>query len=355
MPVAIMPMNRVTQRSLFDVSLHVSRQEVEIAEPLELTIRAIAPSGWQILPPVMPADLPGMRVIGSTETTEQTQDRIVWTRHVALEAYAAGRKTISPVEVTFAPPRFDREVKAESSLPAGRLAVPPHPRPSAGGRGEPQKVETRMMKSAATVIDVRSALGLFESGSELRPIYDPVALPWTWRQWAMGAGGAALIVGCGWLVIRWVNRFHDDDRSLSRQSLLRELARLKEAWLQGSESDRETAVAASEIARRWLSWRQGITIHRTTDDWAALVLRSNVAIAPIVDILGLADRVKFAQVEPTLEEVRDSLERLRQVMHACDGARRNKTPLTLPSPSAARFHQAGQVVLPAGGEGSYKA
>jgi hypothetical protein len=76
-------------------------------------------------------------------------------------------------------------------------------------------------------------------------------------------------------------------------------------------------VAASEIARRWLQWRQGaVTIHRTTDAWAALVLRWNVAaIAPIVEVLSLADRVKFAQAEPTLDEVRESLERLRHVMH----------------------------------------
>jgi hypothetical protein len=280
------------ERDPFDVALHVSQQEVEIAEPLELTIRATAPPGWHIVPPVMPADWQGLRVIGSSEKTQQNGDRIVWTRQVTLEAYEAGRKTISPLEVTFAPPRFDHEVK-----------VP--------------KVEARKMKSAATAISVRNALGLLESGTELRSIYGTVAVPWTWRQWAMAAGCSALIVACGWLVIRWVNRFHDDDGSLSRRFLLGELARLKEAWLRGSESDAETVVVASEIARRWLSWRQGaVTIHRTTDDWAALVLHWNVAaIAPIVDVLGLADRVKFGQAEPTVDEVRESLERLRQVLH----------------------------------------
>jgi hypothetical protein len=290
--VAISPMVLAGERDLFAVALHVSRPEVEIAEPLKLTIRATAPCGWQVLPPVMPGDSQGLRIIGSNETTEQTPEQIVWTRHLTIEAYEAGRKTISPLEVTFAPPRFNHEIKAQRS-------------------------EARKVKSVAAEIYVRNALGLFESGTDLRSIYDTVAVPWTWRQWAMAAGGLALIVGCGLLIIRWVNRFHVDDGSPSPQLLLRELARLKEAWLRGSECDRETLVDASEIARRWLRWRHGaVTIHRTTDAWAALVGDWNdVAIAPIVDVLALADRVKFAQVEPTVDEVRGSLERLRHVMH----------------------------------------
>jgi hypothetical protein len=337
-----------SSKQAFDVAMHVSQQEVEIAEPFELTVRATAPSGWRIVPAAMPADWQGLRVITSKETTEQTSDQVVWTRHVTVEAYEAGPKTISSLEVTFAPPPSNHEVKAESSGPARRFEGPPHAR--SAGRGEPQNGEARHMKSASTVIHVRSALGFFESGTELRPIYETVAVPWTWRQWTMAAGCSALIVGCGWLVVRWVNRFHDEDKSLSRQSLLGELARLKESWLRRRESDRETVVAASEIARRWLGWRHGtVTIHRTTDDWAALVGQWNdVAIAPIVEVLRVADRVKFAQVEPDLDEVRECLERLRRVLLI-------KTPLTLPSSPAAPFEQAGQVVLSAGGEESYEA
>jgi hypothetical protein len=287
----ILPLHPLAGPDRFHVALDVSQEEVEIAEPLELTIRATAPVGWQILPPVMQADWQGLRVISSNETTKQTKDQVVWTRHVTVEPYEAGPKTIAPIEITFAPPRFDQALA--------------------------QKVEPRKVKSAAKVIRVRSALGVFESDTELRSIYDAVAVPWTWRQWTMATGCSALIVGCGLLVIRWVNRFHDDDGSLSRQGLLGELARLKEAWLRGREGDRETVAAAAEIARRWLRRRQKAgTIHRTTDDWAALVRHWNVtAITPIVDVLGLADRVKFAQVEPTLDEVRESLERLGKVMH----------------------------------------
>jgi hypothetical protein len=290
--VAILPIHFAAKPAgLFDLTMHLSQQEVEIAEPVELTIRATAPPGWQILPLVMPAEWQGLRVIGSSETTEQRENQTVWTRHVKLEAYEAGRKTILPVEVTFAPPRLDHEVKAG-------------------------KVEPRKLKSAASVLWVRSALGLFESGTELRPIYDTVSVPWTWRQWTVAAGCAALIVACGLLVIRWVNRFHDDPGSISAQFLLRELVRLRESWLRDRQSDAATVVAASEIARRWLRWRQGaVMTHRTTGDWAAVVRHWKVAaIAPVVDVLSLADRVKFAQAEPTVDEVRDCLERLRQVM-----------------------------------------
>jgi hypothetical protein len=371
-------MNRAAEPHVFDVALHVSRQEVEIAEPVELTIRASAPPGWQILPPVMPGDWQGFRVIGSSETTEQTKDHIVWTRHVKLEAYEAGQKTISPIEVTFTPPRLPS--------PSGRGAGGEGAQPNAPNRSaKSQKVQLPKAKTAPTEIYVRNALGLFESGTELRSIYDAVSVPWTWRQWAIAATCSALILGCGLLGIRWVNRFHDDDGSLPG-----ELARLKEAWLRGSQSDAGTAVAASEIARRWLQWRaaasgtdtfsaaaannpvtranqqsypvpaekmsvplpakdlpfggrgQGegrnsrtgngkatVTIYRTTADWAALVRHWNVAaIHPIVDVLELADRVKFAQAEP-LEEVRDSLERLRQVMLAP-----LPFPVQVPSPAA---------------------
>jgi len=340
--VAISPVHRAAEPDRFDVALHVSQQEVEIAEPLEVTLRAAAPLGWQILPPVTPTDWQGLRVIGSTETTEQTNDQMVWTRHVTVEGYEAGRKTISPLEVTFAPPRLPS--------PSGRAAGGEGGRQNALNReAKAPKLEPRKMKSAAAEIYVRSALGLFESGTELRSIYDPVAVPWSWRQWTMAAGGSVLIVGCGWLVVRWVNRFHDDDGSLSRRGLLGELARLKEAWLRGRESDRETVVAASEIARRWLRWRQKAgTIHRTTDDWAALVRHWNVAtIAPIMDVLGLADRVKFAQVEPTLDEVRESLERVRQVMQV-----ERVVPLPLPSPpEAGREGNKVRAALPLPGTG----
>lgn len=277
----------------FDLTVHLSKEEVEIAEPAELIIRASAPPGWQILPPLTPAEWQGLRVTGSSETTLHNGGQIVWTRHVTLEAYEAGRKAISPLEVTFVPPRL------------GHAVAPP-------------KVEPRKMKSAAAVISVRSALGLFEGGTELRPIYDTVAVPWTWRQWTLAAFCAALIVGCGSLVFRWVNRFHDDAGGLSRQSLLGELARLNESWLRERASDAATVVAASEIARLWLRWRQGaLTTHRTTEDWAALVRQWNVAaITPVLDVLSLADRVQFAQTDPTFDEVRECLERLREVMQA---------------------------------------
>src|SRR5262249_461530 len=123
--VAILPMNGAADPRLFDVSVHVSQQEVQIADSFELTIRATAPQGWQILRPVMPADWQGLRVTGSNETTEQTGDHIVWTRHVSLEAYEAGQKTIPPAEVTFAPLRGLNlgSVKA-STLPSSLLPTP---------------------------------------------------------------------------------------------------------------------------------------------------------------------------------------------------------------------------------------
>src|SRR5207248_11264430 len=135
-------------------------------------------------------------------------------------------------EVTFAPPRLPS--------PSGRGAGREEGRQNAlNHEAKAQNLEPRKVKSAATEIYVRSALGLFESGTELRSIYDTVAVPWTWRQWAMAAGGSALILGCGLLGIRCVNRFHDHDGSLPR-----ELALLKEAWLRGRERDAETVVAA---------------------------------------------------------------------------------------------------------------
>ncbi|HEV3021263.1 MAG TPA: hypothetical protein VGX76_02305, partial [Pirellulales bacterium] len=177
--------------------------------------------------------------------------------------------------------------------------------------------QPRTLATEAAVIRVRSALGLFETRNELRPIHGAVAVPWTWWQWGLATGCLVVIVGCGVIVVRWVNQFHEDGR-LSRATLLRDLARLNEAWLQGSANDGETVAAASQIARRWLWWREdALAIHRTTEVWAArLERRGAAACAPLVDVLRLADRVKFAGAEPTLDDVRESLAHVRQVIEA---------------------------------------
>jgi hypothetical protein len=287
--VVISSMALAEEPGLFHVDLHASQNEVEIAQPLELTISATAPQGWTILPPPLLAKLIDLRVVNSSEESERIGSQVIWTRHLTIESYAPGRKTIGPIEVTFAPPQFGHDAISQP----------------------------RTLATEAAVIRVRSALGLFETRNELRPIHDAVAVPWTWWQWGIATGCLVVIVGCGVMVVRRVNRFHDDGR-LSRQSPLRDLERLKDAWLKGNTSDGETVAAASEIARRWLRCREGaLTIHRTTEVWAArLQRRGAAACAPLVDVLRLADRVKFAGAEPTLDEVRESLAHVRQVIDA---------------------------------------
>lgn len=287
---------------LFDVALRVSPREVEIAQPLEVTITATAPRDCEIWPPPLPLamslEMPDFRVIDSNDETELRGGQIVWTRRLVLEAYAPGRKTLAPLEVAFVPPHFDEQAGAES----------------------PQILT---LETEAIPVRVRSALGLFESGSELRSIYAEAAVPWTWRQWAMLLGGLVVGVGGAAFVVRWVDRFHDDSGRASHPSLLRDLQRLREAWLLGSASDEETVAAASDIARRWLQRREGAPqIYRTTAGWAGRVQRGDAAAeAAIVEVLRRADRVKFAQAEPTLDEVRDSLEQVRLVMQSARGPR----------------------------------
>jgi hypothetical protein len=281
----------------FEASAHVDRGEVRIAEPLKLAIRAAAPAGWRILPPPRSDELSGWRVVGSHDESERTGERIVWTRSLTLEGYAPGRQNIGPVEIRFQPP--------------------------AGGLARSDNVEIKKLHTEEVAVRVRSALGLFELGRELRPIQGAVAVPWTWRQWVLAALCLAIVAGCAAVAVRWANRFHDASPSGTGEpkSLARELYTLREAWLTGRSSDADTVAAAAEIARRYLGWQENRSVvYRTTDDWAGRVReRGESTCAALVDLLRVADRVKFAHARPTLDEVRQCLEGVRQAINVQRG------------------------------------
>jgi hypothetical protein len=88
--------------------------------------------------------------------------------------------------------------------------------------------------------------------------------------------------------------------------------------LTGLCSDADAVAKASEIARLCLGWQEKrTTVYRTTDEWAGRVdERGESTRGSLVDLLRLADRVKFASAKPTIDEVRLSLEQVRLAVGA---------------------------------------
>lgn len=278
----------------FAVTLQADRTDVQVADPLWVTVSATAPAGWSIALPDAPDAFQELRVtttithLHHSDTGERTA-----TRRLQLESLLPGRYQVGPLDVLFLPTTHNSDAGANGGATPVRRAT------------------------ESVTIGVRSTLG-FAQGQRLRDIYGTVRTPWAWWQWIVAAAATVSAVAVGRIVYSgvasWLRR-----RRISQRSLLHQLDRLDEARLNRSLSPDRLIVSVADVVRQSLRLAEGARpVYRTTDEWIQRLEKGNGESSLLADavkvVLLEADAVKFAGGTASVDQARRCLDAARTIV-----------------------------------------
>lgn len=282
-------------------NLQVDRNEVQVAEPVRVVLSATAPDGWNIQLPDVRTGFGELKVIDSVRRRESDSGTFTLSLHLTLESLLPGRYRVGPLDVQFTQDN--------------------------GASGPEDRAETIQRSTRPITVRVRSAVGVFER-RQLREIYGPVRVPWSWRQWAAAAAVMAGVLAIALSLYRWIDRWRTSGQ-LSQRTLLRRLDQLDEARLNRTVSNEQLILALADVVRQSLQLAEGgDPVYRTTDEWnhhlhasqppsATSLSTKPTYLADSVDfVLREADAIKFAEKGSTMEQVRRCLDAARKVVRS---------------------------------------
>lgn len=288
----------------FEVDLHAERTQIEVADPVWVTLSATAPQGWSIQLPEAPTAFDELKVIETVGHQREAADgRLTASIRLKLESLLPGRYQIGPLDVRFVPEESGDE------------------------NGASQSEEVILRSTQPMAIRVRSALRLFDS-RQPREIYGTVRVPWTWWQWTIATVVIVAAIATGTVVYQRMDRWLRS-RRISQQSLLEELDRLDEARLNRAISNDQLIVSVADVVRQSLQLAEASgPVYRTTEEWIHQVQKPQFARAgsPAVDpehltdaislVLREADAIKFAGRPATLDQARRCLDAGRKTVRS---------------------------------------
>ncbi|MAT15958.1 MAG: hypothetical protein CMJ46_11895 [Planctomyces sp.] len=287
----LIPTMETVAESTFEATAIADTTQAMIAEPVKLTITVSFPTEWTLERPHFENQIGDWQVVDRTESTRETADQQRWECELTLESYAPGAQRFPAVTLTL---YSAAETADDGPVRAQRF---------------------RKLTSAPVPVRIVSSRNPWEWNTELRPIYDEVWLPWTWRQTLILLGAILLLAVAIALTRRFVDRLQT--RALSHRHLGDELERLHEDWLHDAYSNRAALVRLATLFRRWLSAHDHERgAHRTTEEWEEwLAARQDSSRASgAISVLHQADRLNYAGVDPTLDDIRECFARVRAVM-----------------------------------------
>lgn len=290
----------------------VDRAVATTGDLITYTVTVDYRPGYQVEIPEPGAEIAGFRIVEvGEEAPAEDGNRIVESRWYQLRADLVGSYVLPPVTVSYQASEGEgNEDTGTDSEPAG--SEPPAAEPPAAEAG-PSTVET--VQTSAIFVEVASVLPTEGGADDIRDIKPlqppPETVPW---RWIAGAAGALLLAALGWW---WWRR--RSQRPAAPPVPPHEVAFQALDELRGSDFDDPEAVrrfhfAISEVVRVYIEGRWGLN---ATD------LTSEEIIARLSQLSGLAgeqavslrrflldtDQVKFADHEPTREEIHQTYER----------------------------------------------
>ena len=170
-------------------------------------------------------------------------------------------------------------------------------------------------------VTIKSVIAVDEGQPELADISDPVAVPMP-MWWWVGGGLALVAIAAG--LYHW-NRERKRRAAMMSAApppepntiALRELEELLSRGLISAGDSKLFYLLLSDILRQYIERRFGLHApERTTEEFLA-ELRDSVDFEPnhksmLADFLSLSDMVKFAEVEPTEQDVDASVQACRR-------------------------------------------
>ena len=274
------------ENGLVSLTLKVSRREITVADRIELVLEALAPEEEQIEFPAFEEKLEEFQIVNSRTSAPKLVEggRVLASKSFELEPFLPGKYTIPAMAVRFGPK-------------------------DAGEDGK-QSIET-----TEQTIDVKSVLPESAEEPDIKEIAPPLDLPGEHRWWLyVAAALAVLALAAGYYFWKRRQSGHAEAATPlpAHEVAYRALEELLAEDLLMQGDAKLFYLRLSNILRHYIEDRFGLRApERTTEEFMD-ELRSTAALAPahkglLQDFLRHCDMVKFAEHQPSKEEIDDTV------------------------------------------------
>ena len=283
-----------TTRGPVEVTVKATPAELEVGQPLTLTVESVAQEGVRISMPMIATNNNGsigvFHVLAddSRPAIPLPGDRRErsWTQTVVLDTFQAGSTELPALSIAFEDNRSDMTIEGT-------------------------------VQTDALPIEIISLIEDAEAGSNLRDIQGAVQMidPWPLWLWATIVIGGILLIALLTLVIR--------GRGLQSVSVLspaeqarRDLANLETSGLLEQQQVQPFYFRLTDILRHYIEGRFGLQAPRSTTSEFLLEMGHSSVLnttqqSTLDQFLRAADMVKFAKHEPSPETGREALSQAR--------------------------------------------
>ena len=282
------------------LTVAVDKDRAAIAEPIRLTLTAVAADGVEVKWPELAGELAGLEVRDKSVTTPVAlgEGKRRWSQSYTLEGYSGGDYQIPPLVVRYND--LGQAASAATSQPA----------------------KTGEVRSEAMSITVASGIQGEADPRAFRDIKPLAAVNlernWAWSWWS--AGVIALGVVVVWL-LRWRKRRQEADQAdlviAPHAWALGAFDRLLAEDLVGQGRIHEHYYRLSGITREYIERRFGISAPDMTTEEFLLSIRGGRHLdesqkQALAKFLEACDLVKFAQYRPSSQEIDQAISAARE-------------------------------------------
>ncbi|MCD4824022.1 MAG: hypothetical protein K8S55_05405 [Phycisphaerae bacterium] len=283
------PIEQTTRKGPVSVTLRADRDTARIAEPIRLTVDALANEGVKVTLPPKAKTLGPFRVINIKDIADvPTGSKRLWRRVYELENYSSGKCELPAMTIEF----LDRRDPKHATR--GKVETKPIPLEITSvleGRADPRKFR-----------DIKGAVEL------------PAEPTYTWVWITAGGASAAALAGMGAFVFLRLRR----NRSLKAHLwAIRQLDKLKRDRLIEAGLVQRYYYRLSDILRQYILRRFALAAPKLTTAEFLAELRETAGFDDeqnelLRQFLTAADMVKFARVTPSVPEIRQSMQVARE-------------------------------------------
>ncbi|QDT27557.1 hypothetical protein [Gimesia panareensis] len=285
------PFKTSYEQQAIKVSISMSTTSVRVAEPFTVTYELTAPSDQKLVWPAVADQLGPFDVIESNDFFDIPVDSgRMWKRVLTLESIQSGNLEIPPLAVNMVSSESS-QVQSEPLKAVNIAAQPVTVSSVLEGRADPTQ-----FRDIQSVVDVKV----------------PVENTSPWTTWGV-TGLGVISLACVAFVVMAVR-----GRSITPEKwVLQQLDALSAKVTENSADNHHQLTELTDITKHYLALQYDIPAsQQTTHELLQLLADRNIGSTQVRDelnsVLSLADEVKFAGLDLSVDELQTAIQTVRQ-------------------------------------------